>query len=483
MLSLLILFAVVIFCFVMLRYSTAAMLSSAFILLVLLPRLVSTAYIDVAGPLYAVQLFRQIGGIGSAMPIITVFIMLVMVILWFVFRRSKVKKLLSKQTHFSIYQKFMLNCMFVFYLVYVFALYVELLMRGNIPLFTHLERYQYADLVAGPFYHITIVYGFLLGSGIGLGFVYPRLHGKQFDFRFIFILPLFFAYFVLTGHRFSAFFGYTAFFLLTFSSYFMMKQSSTLPPLYSRERIVLRLMKSKFSIWVIGLFLLLTISGVLYNSMVNVRAYDFPLEMLIQRILIQPAELWWDSWYRIFHQDDFTPGFAWYLMFEDPFDDERNTGIQYLMVKSLGFDLAESILIQGAQYAGGYPEVLLELFGWGSVPVAFIFAVVTALLIRKVNVSVCQGQFLTAILSVYVYYGFTLLYVGGMLNFLLVFSFWLKIVALIIVSYLEGEICRRYTDTKNRIDLQINIKGGALDNGKSIDPVSEQFSFNHNTRI
>ena len=64
--------------------------------------------------------------------------------------------------------------MFGFYLVYVLALYADLLMRGNIPLFTQLERYEYANLVAGPLYHITIVHGFLLAAGIGLGFVYPR---------------------------------------------------------------------------------------------------------------------------------------------------------------------------------------------------------------------------------------------------------------------------------------------------------------------
>ena len=225
-----------------------------------------------------------------------------------------------------------------------------------------------------------------------------------------------------------------------------------LPPLAARESIVFRFIKSKFSILVMSLALFMIISGVLYNSMVNVRAYDFPLEMLIQRVLVQPAELWWDSWYRIFEQGEFTPDLAWHLMFEDPFDAERNTGIQYLMVKSLGFDEAEAILIQGAQYAGGYPEVLIELFGWGSGPVAFMFAFVTAFLIRKVNLSVCQGQFLTAIFSVYVYYGFTLLYVGGMLNFLLVVSFWLKILVLIIVSTIEREICRRATMSADSID-------------------------------
>lgn len=452
MLSLSILLAVVVFCFLMLRYSTAAMLSAAFILLVLLPRLVSTAYIDIAGPLYAVQLFREIGGLGSAMPVITAFVMLVMAILWFIFRRSKVKKLLRQQRTFSTYQKFILNGMLSFYVVYVLALYADLLMRGNIPLFTQLERYEYATSVAGPLYHITIVYGFLLAAGIGLGFVYPRLHGKQFDFRFILILPLFFVYFVLTGHRFSAFFGYVCFFLLTFSSYFMMKQSGLLPTLSTGESIVYRVIKSKFSILVTILALFMTISAVLYNSMVNVRAYDFPLEMLIQRVLVQPAELWWDSWYRIFHLGEFTPDLAWYLMFDEPFDAARNTGIQYLMVKSLGFQEAEAILLQGAQYAGGYPEVLVELFGWGAVPVAFMFALVTALLIRKVNLSVCQGRFLTAILAVYVYYGFTLLYVGGMLNFLFVVSFWLKILALILVSIIEGQICRRASKSANSID-------------------------------
>jgi len=451
MLSISILIAVVVFSFLMLRYSTAAMISATYILVVILSRLVSTAYIDVAGPVYAVELNREIGGLDSSMPIITAFVILFMATLWFVFRRSKIKKLLRQKYYtFSSYQEFMLKGMLVFYTVYVVAIYADLLMRGNIPLFNQLERYEYGA-IAGSLYHITIFHGFLLAAGIGFGFVYPRLHGRQFDFRFLFILLLFFIYFVLTGHRFAVFFGYVSFFLLVFSPFLMMKQAGVLPSIHTGESILSQLIKSKYSISVLGLVFVMVISAVLFNSMVNVRAYDFPLEMLIQRVLIQPAELWWDSWNRIFHQGEFTPNLAWHFMFDEPFDAERNTGIQYLMIKSLGIEEAERILIQGAQYAGGYPEILIELLGWGAVPFAFMFAIVTALLIRKVNLFVYQGQILSAILCVYVYYGFTLLYIGGMLNFLTVIIFWLKVLALILVSITEAQICRKASKSSESI--------------------------------
>jgi hypothetical protein len=102
------------------------------------------------------------------------------------------------------------------------------------------------------------------------------------------------------------------------------------------------------------------------------------------------------------------------------------------MIKNLGDDRAAELLNNGQQYAGGYPEILFELFGPGpAIVAALLFGFITAFLLRLVVGSVLVGRVVTAFLAAYVFYGFSLLYIGGMLNFLIVWTFWVKCAALL----------------------------------------------------
>jgi hypothetical protein len=93
---------------------------------------------------------------------------------------------------------------------------------------------------------------------------------------------------------------------------------------------------------------------------------------------------------------------------------------------------------EGTQFAGGYPEIFFELLGtWFALPVALLFGIATTWLLRVVVRAICLGRVATALCGVYVFYGFTLLYVGGMLNFLIVWTFWVKCGALLVVSLIE----------------------------------------------
>jgi hypothetical protein len=246
----------------------------------------------------------------------------------------------------------------------------------------------------------------------------------------------------LTGHRFSAFYGYVCFFALPYAAAWMLKERRELPPLpHSRtQRIMAR--KSTWLIIALAVFAVLCI--VIYNSMVRVRGYDDPVGMLVQRILIQPGELWWVTWDRLFQYGNWTPDLAWELVFKNPFDTSRNTAIQYLMIKAIGFERAAVLLAPGSQYAGGYPEVLFELFGIvAALPIAFLFGLITAVVLRAIVLAVCRGNFGTVFMGIYVYYGFTLLYIGGMLNFLLVMTFWLKIALFAVVYWVELILCKQ----------------------------------------
>jgi hypothetical protein len=131
-------------------------------------------------------------------------------------------------------------------------------------------------------------------------------------------------------------------------------------------------------------------------------------------------------------------------LFVEPFDAERNTTIQFLMINAIGPVRSHEILVQGSQYTGGFPEVLFELFG----PVAtwlvlLIAGLVTGLLLLLVLRAVIEGHFLTAFLGMFVLFGPLLLAVAGMMNFVFPWTYWAKIAALLGAVALERSWQRR----------------------------------------
>jgi hypothetical protein len=185
----------------------------------------------------------------------------------------------------------------------------------------------------------------------------------------------------------------------------------------------------------------LSILSLLLNSVVNVRAYDDPAEQLTQRILIQPVELWWTTWNDLGAFSSSKTGEVWQDLFINPIDPTRNSSIQMLMLRNLGYDRTQELVGMGQQYTGGYPEVLFELLGpWLALPVAFVFSVLTAVLLRICVLAVCERRLLTAFMAMYVYFGFSLLFIGGMLNFLLPWTFWVKVSVLCLVYVVERHI-------------------------------------------
>jgi len=419
-----------------------AMIASSFIIFVLIFRIISITYIDFFGPVYAAQLYRHIGGIGSPMPFLALSVLTFLLALSIIFRPKKLQQVLALPLVSPPYAMLGSKIFFLFLSIFTFLLYADMVWIGHIPFVEKMERYDYARLYAGSLHHIIIDYGFLLAGMLGTFFIYPRLTGRGYHYRYIAILSFFFCYFALSGHRFSAFYSHVCFFGLPYAAACMLKERRELPPLpHSRtQRIMGR--KSTWLIIVLAVFAMLCL--VIFNSMVRVRGYDDPVGMLVQRILIQPGELWWVTWDRLFQYWNWTPDLAWELMFKNPFDTTRNSTIQYLMIKAIGYERATAVLALGSQYAGGYPEVLFELFGvFAALPIAFLFGLITALVLRAIVLAVCRGYFGTVFMGIYVYYGFTLLYIGGMLNFLLVMTFWLKIALFAVVYWVELTLCKQ----------------------------------------
>jgi len=55
---------------------------------------------------------------------------------------------------------------------------------------------------------------------------------------------------------------------------------------------------------------------------------------------------------------------------------------------------------------------------------------------------VIQGRYASTFLSLYVLFGFYVMYIGGMLNFIITPVYWLKIAALAIALLMEASLAR-----------------------------------------
>jgi hypothetical protein len=112
----------------------------------------------------------------------------------------------------------------------------------------------------------------------------------------------------------------------------------------------------------------------------------------------------------------------------NPARPEGNTTIYYLMERELGFFRAEELIDAGQQYAGGYPEIFFLLLGsWFAIPAMIFFGLLTVLTLYFAVRSFAQGRPLTCVMALYVFYGFSLCYIGGMLNFIIAPTFPIKI--------------------------------------------------------
>jgi hypothetical protein len=425
----------------MLQARKAAVLAAVFLLFSLMTRIVALLYVDLAGPLYSDQLESFIGG-GPSMPLFAGAVLVFLVPLAYFFRRRAIEiGLVVQERRRNLYSpKLLLNALFVFLVIFVAALYVDMIYRGPIPLLSGMDRLEYNKDYAGPLHNIINENGFLFAFVLGLTLTYPRLHGHDFKIGALVLYVFVMLYFAFTGNRFSAFYAFTSFFVIPLAALPLLASVGRLKsPPHKRSALTLFLLSrnARFLAAFVGALFLITL---LLNSVVNVRAYDDPANLFFQRILVQPIELWWVSWAEIQKYSSESSDFAWYELFVNPIDASRNTSVRMLMIKNLGYDRAIELAEFGTQFAGGYPEVFFELLGvWRALPVAFVFGVVTVLLLRLAVISAALGRIGTAVLAIYVFYGFTLLYIGGMLNFLIAWTYWVKCFTLLVVYIVERQ--------------------------------------------
>ena len=413
-----------------------------FVLFTFTWRTFSTLYIDLTGPVYSSQLERVVGP-GSSTVVQTLSYFATLAPFLFIFRPDAMQKLaqLAPEPARRRSDEFTAgDAIFYLSLAFVVLLYFELVRIGIVPLVEGMERFDYTNKYASFAHVLLFEKGNLLAFVWGAVFAYTWIVEERFDLRIIGLVLAIFVYAFVTGNRFSAFYSVGSFFLSPLGAVMVLihfRETATAGIVRMQE-----IMRS--NVFLAGV-LMTVLTAVLvaigmYNNLVNVRGYTGTeaVERFKERSLIQPSEMWWVTYERIYLTGNWQPQLAYQFLFVNPIDAERNTTPQLLMSKAISSQRTYRHILSGFQFAGGFPEVFFELFGkrWAW-PMLFFVGLCSAVLMYIVLRSIIIGALATAFLAQYVLYGLLVMYIGGMLNFILPWTYWVKIVALIIALTIE----------------------------------------------
>ena len=213
----------------------------------------------------------------------------------------------------------------------------------------------------------------------------------DFDIRYMALIGLLMFYMFLTGNRFSAFYSYGSFFILPLSAVIAVEAGNIRG---SRSFLWMAHACKRRDLIAFGVIACLITVGItigIYNNLANVRGYEQAaiLPQFLERALIQPSELGWLSYQRVFELNHWQPYRTFDFLFQMPLDAGRNTTPQYLMLQSIGEPRTYEHISAGAQFAGGFPEIYFELFGpfyaWPFIfGAGYIAAGLTALIVKGV---------------------------------------------------------------------------------------------------
>lgn len=422
------------------RKNRTAFIAGFCVLFSLIYRIVDVAYVDIAGPIYAIETEKYVGGQNST-PMFVLCCLTLILPLWFFCRPKAVTGSLQGPLPQSEYLRYMSNIAKGVVILVLAVLYVDMVRVGPIPLFAGIDRVEYRDM-AGIFHNPAYSMSFLLSAVIGIFTVLPRLQGQRYSMAFVGLFIALQLYWALTGNRASAFVITATFYAIPFSAVAAMNARYLLPE--AKQTAWSALVSARVITPLAVIAGVIVLVSLVINSYYDVRGYADPMYQITQRVFVQPVQFWAETWDRA--QFDSFAGIndeAFRRVVLDSEQVNTNASILYLMEQSIGYFRTMELMTLGQQYAGGFPEIFFEVFGsWVALPVMLLFGIATAVLARIVASNLVRGRVLTAIMGVYLFYGFTLTYIGGMLNFLLVPSYSLKLGLLVIFFFFERSVLR-----------------------------------------
>lgn len=431
-----------------------------FVLVAFVWRLASSIYIDAGGPLYAQQLFRTIGGGTSSLVLVATYALTILAVV-VVFSPTRLRSLAEMPANagtslLPLSSLPLRSVVFGAVLLFDAMLFADMGRGGLIPLVAGVEEYVFSQRCAGAFHGVLIRYGDFLCFYLGLFHSTPLLRDKKPDRRFLLLFLVILVYMLLAGHRLSAFYRYTTLFVMPLAVVVLYEQFRPQAPRGGVGRAGRARPSYLPDVAVVAVAAIALVGFGVYRSLFHRVTSECPTagrptsaavasggevvaskkhgvaRYLQQRVLVQQAELWWVTYERIFLKSDFEPLRAFTRVFTHPIlPPRRNSTIPYLMERAIG-ERAYPILAAGSQYTGGFPEIFFELFGKTmAFPAILGTSFIMGWLLLMLVESVLLQRSVRTFLVFYVLYAFLLVPVTGMLNFLVNWRFWLKVIALV----------------------------------------------------
>jgi len=427
-------------------YRPVILIGFFFILFTLVWRTAATIFIDLAGPVLSTQTDRYVGP-GLATPLYVLAYFVTLAPFFLLLRPAAVQHWLhdTNRERAAPGTMTLSDITVIISLVFVGYLYFDLIRIGTIPLFARLERFVYTAQYSGAAHRWLVLYGNLVTFWWGVMFAAERLRNRRIDIRYLGLLGILMLYMLLTGNRFSAFYSFGSFFVTPLAAVIAadIRDNRSVVPFSWIGKAFRRRDLMAFSA-VIVLAAMVSSAGI-YNNLANVRQFqgDEIFSQFWERLLVQPSELGWISYERVFSFGQWQPDRVFDFLFQAPLDASRNTTPQFLMLATIGEPRTYEHISGGSQLAGGFPEIFFELFGpvyaWPFIfGAGYIAAGLTAVVVK----GVIQGRYASAFLSLYVLFGFYVMYIGGMLNFVATPIYWIKIAALATALLLEAKLGR-----------------------------------------
>lgn len=424
-------------------------------------RLASVAYIDVAGPVFAEQLEREIGPGIAAVPI-AVSQLIVIAALLFAFSPQRTLELREPQgsvLHPAARGGVPLSDLALAAAVlFAIGLWVELIARGPIPLFVGIERFDYSQQFGGPLHHRLLEWGAMLAFVLGVFFVAPTFRQCPFDRRFGFVFASLLIYLFMVGHRFSSLYAYGSFFLMPIGAALLRKEAEGdwLKATFGHRAVRSFLVMG-------GGLLIMIVCSVAYSYLI-VRRFegDELITKISQRVLVQQGEMWWATFERIFLRGEWDGSVAFYKLFIEPFDPGRNSTMQFLMEIGLPIERAHEILRQGSAYTGGWPEVLFELGGpLGGMLLVMLTAVIFAEFMFLLVKCIIQERYATCLFLAPILFAISINIVSGMVNSFIQMTFAIKLAAALIVYFTEDKWRNmRNSDSSSELSPRLGASDG-----------------------
>jgi len=427
------------------RRRPAVVCAGLFLLFPLAYRAIDITYLDLFGPVYASEINRFVGGSGATpMFVYAACSFIVPMLAVFPDHGRRLARLAQERPVWTVYHRYVSHGAVVVAMGIIGALAVNFILVEAIPILQGIDRLRY-NAMAGPVHNVAYELNFLINFAFGAFTVLPRLNGRDYDLRFAGAMLALMVYWVVTGNRYSVFFVLLSFYFMPLAAVMLASYTGRISADGLRS-FVQRALTSRTARVLAILGAMLMVLGLLFNSYFNVRNYREPLIAIQERILVQPVQLWATAWERVDFTNVTDPinDYAVQEIILNPIDASRNPTIQYLTTLELGFFRSAELVELGQAYNGGYPEVHFELLGaWLPFLTLPLAGLITALFLRMCILLLYRNMVASSIFAVYLYFGFTLHYAGGMVTFFLAPTYWLKIVIFLIAFVFEGQVLKR----------------------------------------